>query len=266
MKMSRRRRQTGSEESSGNWLTTYADLITLLFTFFVLLYTFSSIDAERFKEIAISLQMALTGQSGPTMFDEYPDGPIGPIIPSQDLPPEDQDNARFKETQDGIAILNEEIKRVYGIVQSFVEEEDLEAEVRLRMDRRGVIIDINESILFDPGMADLKDESKLLLDKLTKLISAFDNNIIIEGHTDTVPISRSKYPTNWELSAARATTVLRYFAEEKNVAPERLSAAGYGEYRPVVPNDTAENKAQNRRVNILIEVSLEGGDAVETSS
>jgi chemotaxis protein MotB len=95
LKMSRRRRQTGSEESSGNWLTTYADLVTLLFTFFVLLYTFSSIDAERFKEIAVSLQLALTGQSGSTIFDEYPGGPIGPIIPSQDIPPEDQDDARF---------------------------------------------------------------------------------------------------------------------------------------------------------------------------
>ncbi|HHY81546.1 MAG TPA: OmpA family protein [Clostridiales bacterium] len=255
--MSKRRRE--EQNSSPSWLTTYSDLVTLLLTFFVLLYTFSSIDAAKFKQLAVSLQMALTGRAGESIFDGSPQ-PIGDLLDDVvTIPEATKKPVKDEASEDGLEILDKEIEKIYQIVKGFVEEEELEADVRLRVDRRGVIIDISDNILFDPGEAELKPESKLLLDKLTKLITAFDNNIIVEGHTDNVPIKRSKFATNWELSVNRATTVVRYFAEEKNIAPNRLSAAGYGEYRPIVPNDTPENRALNRRVNILIEVTLEGG-------
>ena len=141
------------------------------------------------------------------------------------------------------------------IVSDFVEREGLEAEVTLRADRRGVIIEIKDTILFDPGKAELKKNSREILDKITLLIQEFENKIIIEGHTDNVPINTYRFPTNWELSAIRATTVVRYFIEERGVDPERLSVAGYGEYQPIAPNDSPENRSLNRRVNILI-VSL----------
>ena len=240
-------------------MTTYSDLVTLLLTFFVLLYTFSIVDTEKFKGIAQSLQFALTGSSGTSIFEEPPPGlnnPIKEIVPK----PGEQDDVKEPiVNMDGMGLLDKEIDRIYQIVKGFVEEEGMGAKVKLRTDRRGVIIDISDSILFDPGKAELKPDSKILLDKLTKLIQAFDNNIIVEGHTDNVPINRSKFATNWELSVNRATTVVRYFAEERNIAPSRLSAAGYGEYRPIASNDTNENKAMNRRVNVLIEASLEGG-------
>lgn len=249
-------------------MTTYSDLVTLLLTFFVLLYTFSSVDAAKFKGIAASLQLALTGQSGTSIFEENPpglDSTIEEFVPTPGDDP-DESSAQGEQSGDGYELLNREINRIYQIVKGFVEEEGLGADVRLRTDRRGVIIDISDNILFDPGEAKLKSDSRILLDKLTKLIVAFDNNIIVEGHTDNVPINRSVFPTNWELSVNRATTVVRYFVEERNIAPNRLSAAGYGEYRPVVPNDTSENKALNRRVNILIEATLEGGVQDGTSS
>ena len=255
--MSRRRLRGSDNDSSGSgWITTYSDLVTLLLCFFVLLYTFSSIDVAKFKGIASSLQLALTGQVGTSIFEENPPGldssiePFAPSTPEETVAPD---------SDDGLGLLDKEINRIYLIVKDFVEEEGIEAEVSLRTDRRGVIIDISDSILFDPGKAELKPDSKELLDTLTILINSFDNNIIVEGHTDNVPINRSKFPTNWELSVNRATTVIRYFAEERNIAPNRLSAAGYGEYRPIMPNDTAENKTLNRRVNVLIEASLEGG-------
>lgn len=259
--MSRKRRHDSDGGSSGSgWMTTYSDLVTLLLTFFILLYTFSVVDAEKFKAVAASLQFALTGQSGTSIFEDNPpslDKPIEEFIPAPEN--EKEDLIDPVENNDGSGLLDKEIDRIYKIVQDFVSEEGLEAEVRLRTDRRGVIIDISDSVLFDPGKADLKLDSKELLDKLTKLINSFDNNIIVEGHTDNVPIKRSKFPTNWELSVNRATTVIRYFIEKRNIAPNRLSAAGYGEYKPLVPNDTAEHKTMNRRVNILIEASLERG-------
>ena len=257
--MSKRRRKRKEVESgSSNWMTTYSDLVTLLLTFFVLLYTFSSIDAARFRGIAASLQMALTGQV--SIFEDPPPGIDGPV--DFNLPGKEEDPLEDIDPEEGVEvdILEREIKRIYGIVKDFVEKEGLDAEVRLRMDRRGVIIDIADNILFDSGKADIKPESRELLDKLTKLITSFENNIIVEGHTDNVPMSSSRYATNWDLSVHRATSVVHYFIQQKQIPPERLSAAGYGEYRPIAPNDTAENRALNRRVNILIEASLGGGE------
>jgi len=265
--MSRRNRQVGSEGSSSTWLTTYSDLVTLLLTFFVLLYTFSSIDAAKFKSIATSLQLALTGYIS-ILEGEPPgiDGDVEGYLPNDNLD-EQLGNLDEKLNQNGEALdpLEQEIKKIYKRVQEFVEKEGLGADVRLRTDRRGVIIDISDNVLFDTGKADLKPESKELLDKLTELINSFDNNIIVEGHTDNVPIRNSQFSSNWELSVHRATTVVHYFIEEKNISPERLSAAGYGEYRPIAPNDTAEHRALNRRVNILLEVTLKGGAEDGTS-
>ena len=251
--MSRRNRRRESEGSSSTWLVTYSDLVTLLLTFFVLLYTFSSVDAAKFRSIAASLQLALTGNV--SIFDGEPPGIEGPI---EDLLPDES----IIDDPEGELIpdpLEQEIRRIYGLVQEFVEKEGMSADVRLRTDRRGVIIDISDNILFDSGKADLKPESVELLDKLTRLINSFNNNIIVEGHTDNVPIRNSQFRSNWELSVHRATSVVHYFIEEMNISPERLSAAGYGEYRPIAPNDSDENRALNRRVNILIEVSLKGG-------
>ena len=240
--MSRRRSKERLDTGAPEWMTTFSDLVTLLLTFFILLYSFSTLDAQKFKSIAQSLQSALTGQSGLTIFDN--DSPPGDV-PIEEIVPSPDSNGE---------ILSEEIQNMLDIVSDFVEREGLEAEVTLRADRRGVIIEIKDTILFDPGKAELKKNSREILDKITLLIQEFENKIIIEGHTDNVPINTYRFPTNWELSAIRATTVVRYFIEERGVDPKVL-VAGYGEYQPIAPNDSPENRSLNRRVNILI-VSL----------
>ena len=111
---------------------------------------------------------------------------------------------------------------------------------------------MKDAILFESGRAELKPEGIEVLKKLEGLISDFDNELVIEGHTDNVPMTSGRFPSNWELSTARAVTVVRYLSESLDIDPGRLSAVGYGEYRPIKPNDTAENRAANRRVNILI--------------
>ena len=180
--MSRRRSKERLDTGAPEWMTTFSDLVTLLLTFFILLYSFSTLDAQKFKSIAQSLQSALTGPSGLTIFDN--DSPPGDV-PIEEIVPSPDSNGE---------ILSEEIQNMLDIVSDFVEREGLEAEVTLRADRRGVIIEIKDTILFDPGKAELKKNSREILDKITLLIQ-IRNKIV--RHTDNVPINTYPFPTNW---------------------------------------------------------------------
>jgi chemotaxis protein MotB len=124
--------------------------------------------------------------------------------------------------------------------------------VRVHVEPRGLIISLGEKGVFDSGSDQIKPDGKALLDELATSLVSVGNHIRVEGHTDNVPISNSRFPSNWELSTARATVVLSYLIQSYGMRPEMLSAAGYAEFRPVVPNDTEEGKARNRRVDIII--------------
>lgn len=226
-------------------MTTFSDLMTLLLTFFILLYSFSTLDAIKFKNVASALQSVLLGEAKPTIFPN--DVPPGNAPVQDPLPVE----------QTLIEELNTELVQLYQMVNDYVRQEGLQAEISVRTDRRGVIIDIKEKVLFDSGKAELKGDSREVLDKVAALMNEFDNDLIIEGHTDTVPINTAQFPSNWELSVIRAVNVLRYFTETKDVDPVRISAAGYGKYKPISTNDNAAGRALNRRVNILILVEAE---------
>lgn len=241
------RRRENKQEGGGSpaWMTTFSDLMTLLLTFFILLYSFSTLDAIKFKNVASALQSVLLGEAKPTIFpNDVPPGntPINDPLPVQ---------------QTQIEELNSELVELFTLVNEYVEREGLQAEISVRTDRRGVIIDIKEKVLFDSGKAVLKEDSLEVLDKVVVLFEQFDNELIIEGHTDNVPINTAQFPTNWELSVIRAINVLRYFTEHKEVDPSRISSAGYGEYKPISTNDHAAGRALNRRVNILILVEAQ---------
>lgn len=223
-------------------MTTFSDLMTLLLTFFILLYSFSTLDAIKFKNVASALQNVLLGEAKPTIFpNEVPPGEE-PVMDPVPMPV----------TEEQSEVQDDALLELYQIVQSYVELEELEAEISVKTNLRGVIIDINERVLFDSGKAELKEESLEILDKVAVLINQFENELIIEGHTDNNPIHTAQFDSNWELSVIRAVNVLRYFTEMKAVSSERISAAGYGEYRPIQSNNTALGRAYNRRVNILI--------------
>ncbi|HOB19094.1 MAG TPA: OmpA family protein [Candidatus Atribacteria bacterium] len=248
-----KRKQKNEGSGSPGWMTTYSDLVTLLLTFFVMLFAFSSMDADKFRGLALSLQAALN--SKPAVFEnQKPSGdvPIKPIVDPTPTPGDDEDPDERGESR---------ITIFYKLIKDYIEDEGLDADISLHTNKRGVIIEINEHVLFDPGKAVLKESSKAFLDRLVPLLVSFDNNIIVEGHTDDVPMTSPDYPTNWELSTARATSVVRYYHEQKGIEPERLSAIGYGEYHPIVPNNSDENRALNRSVNLLIEVSEQGDEA-----
>lgn len=248
--MSRRGFNKKEKNTGGapGWMITYSDLMSLLLTFFILLYSMSNIDAAKFKSISQSLQGVLSGL-GYTHIIETPDNP--PTLSDEILDLDDSSN--MNNIKEGILLMHER-------VSDYVSQEGLDAKVTVRMNKRGVFVDINEAILFDPGSAKIKESGIQVLKKLEGLINDFENELVIEGHTDDVPMRTALYPSNWELSTARAVSVLRYLSEVEGVDPKRLSAVGYGEYRPMVPNNSVENRSINRRVNILIIFDVEDGE------
>lgn len=244
--MSRERRPKKTEEqgSAGApaWMATFSDMMTLLLTFFILLYSISSLDAVKFKEISQSLQSVLSGQTSNTIIEEQG--------PNDELP---LDNPTYDREEDDLdPQVTDSTLEMYNQVKEYVATEGLEAEVTVSLNKSGIFVNIREAILFEPGEAVIKDGGRDLLGNLEGLFLQFENEIVVEGHTDNVPQYSVRYPTNWELSSGRALAVVRYLSEEKSIPGTRLSAVGYSQYRPIAPNDTDANRALNRRVNLLI--------------
>ncbi len=228
----RRRRRKDEQNNTGNWLTTYSDMVTLLLTFFVLLFSFSEIDAQKFRSIMSSFQGGAGVLEGGTSLNL-------------------DENLGSTE-----GLLEEDLEKLKDILEEYAESIGLGEEIILSVEERGLVVRFMDSVLFDSGKADLKPESKEILKSVAEILNRDefkDKFIKVEGHTDTDPILYSKkYPTNWELSVIRATNVLRYLVEEENIEGNRISSSGYSYYRPIAPNDTRENKAKNRRVDIVI--------------
>lgn len=235
--MSRRKKRASGGVSGDDWLQTYADTVTLLLTFFVLLYSFSSVDAEKFKQIATAFQSVLSGQSGETVFDFNMKNGDVPLV--------------GETVQMGTATGGRE-NDLYDKVRDAVQKSNLQESVKIKSDARGVLLELDDSILFETAQADIKQNSLPILDKINKIMLTLPNNIMVEGHTDNIPIKNYKYDSNWELSTQRAVNVLKYFVETKKQNPQRFTAAGYGEFKPIHANDTPENRSKNRRVTIVI--------------
>ncbi|MDF2673270.1 MAG: chemotaxis protein MotB [Clostridiales bacterium] len=234
------RKKPEKKEISQGWLTTYSDMMTLILTFFVLLYSFSLVDSSKFRQLAQSMAIALGGDSQVITNG----GNIGPV-PSAE-------NPGVEDNTEGSGLVGEEAQRIYEEVSTYVDENGLNAKVTIKRETRGVLIELQDNILFDSGKAALKQDSTPLLKKISGLLSQFSNEVIVEGHTDNLPINKGYYQSNWELSTDRANKVVRYFIEKEGMDGRRFQAVGLGEYRPIDTNDTPEGRQTNRRVNILI--------------
>lgn len=231
-----RRGATGRGGNGGsqgsNWLTTFNDLVTLLMVFFVLLFTISSGGAGKFKQLQNSVMRGFGLLEGGTKLT------VGLTSTPREglrdiLAPEEA-----MEVSDEIGELIAELDKLQG-----VEAESSE---------KGSVIRIEGGILFESGVASINPDAFMVLKKVGELINKVSIPVRIEGHTDNVPISTAKYPSNWELSTARAVSVVKQLIRIGNVSPMRLSAVGYGESKPLEPNDTREGRAKNRRVEILM--------------
>jgi chemotaxis protein MotB len=226
----KKKKHQGEHENSERWLLTYADLITLLLGLFVILYAMSKVDAGKYAQMVEALS-GVFGKGKEGML-EGNNGVVLPPIP-------------VKNERDRIA---DEIR---GALRS-LETKNL---VSITQDERGLTVHLMEELLFMSGSADLKESSLNIIDSLAVVMRNLPNNIRVEGHTDDVPINTPKFPSNWHLSVARALNTAFYLIAKGNLDPQRVSIAGYSEYQPIAPNNSAINRAHNRRVDLVIVVN-----------
>lgn len=241
-----RKRRVEEHENHERWLVSYADFITLLFAFFVVMYAISSVNEGKYKVLSNSLSNAFTNTTAKAggqpiaVMQGAPPIPPRPIAKPDKLPDLKKVEQRTK------------MKNIAGDIMQALQPLVAQGKVRLLETSRGVTIEINDSILFPAGQSRLQPASINAMLAIAQVLAASDFPITIEGHTDNVPIATPQFPSNWELSAMRATTVLRLF-NDGGVGAERLTAIGYGETRPLETNTTVEGRARNRRVSILID-------------
>jgi len=233
-----RKKKVRPPDTTTTWLDTYADTITLLMTFFVLLYSMSSVDSQKVKQISDAFNSIMTGKAADSILEyNLYDGEV-PIIGG-----EKKVESELKDSPEQQTL--EEIKE-------FVEENNLASTVTITEDERGVILQLKDNILFETGKANLKGDALPVLDKISALIATMPNSIEIEGHTDNVPIKTDEFPNNFYLSTDRANSVVAYFIDIKKQNSNKFKPSGCGDTKPLVPNTSDANRAQNRRVNILI--------------
>lgn len=253
--MSRRRRRFEEEhDNHERWLVSYADFITLLFAFFVVMYSLSTINEGKYRVLSDSIVQAFRNLSlneGGEHIVLPPIVPAAPIAapaisPATPPPPKDEaEQQRRRQTAARMRDMAEEIRRVLSPLTQA-------GRVSVSEGAFGISVEINASLLFAPGEATLGTDGVNALRAVAQVLAPAGFPITVEGHTDTIPINTFRFPSNWELSAVRASSVARLFIDS-GVAPDRLTAAGYADQRPVADNGTEEGRGRNRRVTILIE-------------
>lgn len=273
-----RKKQHEEHENHERWLVSYADFITLLFAFFVVMYSVSSVNEGKYRVLSDSLTAAFRApphSAEPIQIGEHLQGPgialpvqgtpslIALPIPEQPKPKPDEDFIRKNEmstvdanksaeaskaTSAGADTQMQQITDEIVAAMSGLIQEDL---ISVRRDKRWLEVEIKSSILFPSGSAELAPEAFGMLQSLAQILAKFPNPIHVEGFTDNVPIHTLQFLSNWELSAARAASVVHLFTEY-GVAPGRMAAIGYSEFKPVADNSTPEGRAKNRRVVLVV--------------
>jgi chemotaxis protein MotB len=233
--MTKRHPRHDARGGHDRWLLSYADLVTLLLALFTVLYAASSVDAGKLAPIENSLREAFDSPAAGESI--VPGGAIVPpiAIVSGRTPKDDLELRLAQELAEALQSQRVELTR----------------------DERGLVVSLPEEAAFPIGRSDVSNEAQAVIAKIAAAVRTTGNRLRIEGHTDDVPIKTARYDSNWELSTARASAVVAYLVHEGGLDPSRLSAAGYGEFHPRVANDTPENRARNRRIDVVI---LNGGN------
>jgi chemotaxis protein MotB len=229
-----RRRRVEEEQSNERWVVSYADFITLLFAFFTAMYAISSVNEDKYKSVSESLSRAFN--------------------PSEIKPINIIEEAELAEPR-GRSI-SDEFKSAFSTdykeIISAVEQIETTKKVALIYEKNRVTVRIPDGVLFGSGKAELMGSGLPLLDEVARALKRIPNSVRIEGHTDNIPIKTDRYPSNWELSSTRSLNILKYFISKHGLSPARLSATGFGEFRPISNNNSQTGRAKNRRVDFQI--------------
>ena len=240
--MNNRRHEEEPPENSERWMLTYLDMITLLMIFFVVLYSMSSVNEKKFSALATQFGIVMGGNS---------------VLPNQAIDPSLLSGKEDGVTGDGTGQISAEqpkelsLDEVEKQITDLIEREQIGQYVTGNLDERGVVISMRETLVFELGSAEINENVDEVLGKIANIIANTKNFIRVEGFTDDLPISTWKYKSNWELASQRAVNVVDKLTS-MGLDPSRISAMSYGEYRPIVPNTSEENRKRNRRVDIVV--------------
>jgi len=255
-------------EKPGNherWLVSYGDLLTLLLAVFVVMYAMGQTDKKKAEEVAASMRdsfgystQAASGQKG--MLQSQDIKPIPAIKPemavtpiTSKMPPAGPRQGNISGEAGSKQMAGEkDFREMASAIEAYLVKQGFQNKVALSITQRGLVISLKEAGFFDSGSAKLKQDSILTLRGIAEGLQQYANRFRVEGHTDSVPIRSSEFRSNWELSTARATNVIHFLVESAGFSPNVLSAVGYGEFQPLVANDTPEQRAKNRRVDIVV--------------
>lgn len=240
-----RKRFEEEHENHERWLVSYADFITLLFAFFVVMYAISSVNEGKYRVLANALGSAF-GHSDQAILP--PVMPKSMPTPNQLLP---RTSSKQRATEAALRKERDKLTTMASDIADALAPLVKQGKVRVTQTDRGVSVEINASVLFAPGDAKLSSESEQALTAVARILKDDNHAIQVEGHTDNTPISNTRYPSNWELSAVRAGSVVRLFADN-GVAESRMEAIGHGSTQPIDSNDTADGRMRNRRVGVMI--------------
>lgn len=254
-----------AHENEERWLLTYADMITLLMVLFIVLFAISSVNTSKFEQLSKSLAEAISGkivQGGPNIQESgateatersMPEPPIPAIQPVIKTESSTSGKGATAQVQSAAQREEEDFRKLKEEIDRYAHEHGIQDKLQTTIARRGLVIRLlTDRVLFDSGRAQLQPESNDLLTALARLlVTEVRHPIVVEGHTDNHPISSAQFPTNWELSTARATQVVRFFIRH-DVSPRRLSAAGVAAQRPIASNSGDRGRSRNRRVEIVL--------------
>lgn len=232
------RRPVKTQSKQKQWLTIFSDMMIIMLVFFIMLYSISVVDAQRFQDLVDSFQGEDIFDESSSVVAEEPEASH-----SEDDHLDDDGNGNMEE---------DELESLLEEVRSYIEDNRLEDMITATREERGVKLVLQDRLLFGTGEAYILEEAEAFLDETITLLEELPYTVEVEGHTDNRPIETYRYPSNWELSSARASSVIRYFIEEGDLERSRFVATGYGDTQPVEPNDSSENMQENRRVVIFI--------------
>jgi chemotaxis protein MotB len=236
------------------WLVSYADFITLLFAVFVVLYAMGQTDKKKTEEVIASLQssfgLASIGAPAPKI-NVIPSKPIS-IMPSIKPEMSVTPAGRSMRAQGRVRAEEKDFRQIKSSIEAYLVKQGALNKVSLSISRRGLIVSLKEAGFFDSGQAQIKPDAYELINTISEVMTQYNNPLRVEGHTDTIPINSAQFPSNWELSTARATNGLKYLVKHFDVDPDKISATGYAEFRPIADNATPEGRSKNRRVDLVM--------------
>lgn len=259
--MARLKKRTDNSNGGGSWLTTYGDLMTNLLCFFVLLFSMATVDTQKFEQLVKSLKASSIGGfigTGSSLRNNIGKSILTVNFVNPDDTGEKQvDNKRYIDTEDIILddrerIMHEKFQQAKARLSEDIEKLNLSGMVEIVEENEFFLIRLNAEILFESGSAEIVEEGKKILNTLGQSIAQLDQDIIVQGHTDTIPINTPLFPSNWELSTKRATNVVLHLIDSLGIDPSKLTATGNGEYKPIADNSTVEGRRKNRRIELMI--------------